>query len=47
VDDTTSAVVISNPPSNAWDGRLDEIAVYPAALSASAIQQHYSQGLVG
>ena len=47
VDDTTAALLISNPPGSTWDGRLDEVAVYPTALSSTAIQQHYSQGLVG
>ena len=47
VDDTTAALLISNPPGSAWDGRLDETAVYPQALAPTAVQQHYSQGLFG
>jgi hypothetical protein len=30
--------------TNAWQGRLDEPAVYNAALSAATIQQHYNTG---
>ena len=31
-------------PSPAFKGRLDEIAIYPSALSASTVQQHYTAG---
>jgi Concanavalin A-like lectin/glucanases superfamily len=43
VDDSTFAFLISNSVS-AWDGRLDEIAVYPTALATARVQLHYSQG---
>ena len=46
VDDSTIAFLISNSVS-AWDGRLDEIAVYEHALSPTQIQTHYTQGLTG
>jgi Concanavalin A-like lectin/glucanases superfamily len=46
VDDSTFAFLISNSVS-AWDGRLDEIAVYPTALATARVQLHYSQGQAG
>ena len=30
--------------SYTWDGRLDEVAVYGSALSASAVEEHYAYG---
>jgi hypothetical protein len=48
VDDSTVPLVISSPSSGfGWDGRLDEVAVYAHALSATQVQAHYSQGLAG
>jgi hypothetical protein len=46
VDDSTNAFLISNSVS-AWNGRLDEIAVYAQALNPPQVSQHHSAGLAG
>jgi hypothetical protein len=37
----------SSSLTNRWQGRLDDLAVYNAALSAPTIQQHYKLGTGG
>jgi hypothetical protein len=44
VDDSTIPLVISVSSGSVWDGRLDEIAIYSQALSATRVQAHYSRG---
>jgi RHS repeat-associated protein len=49
ISDTTTALMIgidkewvSNTTSYPWKGLLDELAIYPSALSAARIQAHYN-----
>jgi hypothetical protein len=44
VDDSTIPLVISVSSGSVWDGRLDEIAIYSQALSATRVQAHCSRG---
>jgi hypothetical protein len=45
VDDSTVQLQISLSSRSGWHGRLDEIAIYPNALTPYQVQQHYSRGL--
>lgn len=38
---------ITNGTSNFWNGKLDEAAIYPAALTAARIQAHFAAGRLG
>ena len=44
IDDNTVALQISLTSSSGWEGRLDETAVYPNALTSTQVQTHYTAG---
>jgi hypothetical protein len=44
IDDNTVPLQISLASSSGWDGRLDEVAVYPSALTPTQVQAHHTAG---